>query len=116
MSGDPKAYQRLATYGTLAPGRRNYHQVAMIGGTWSLGVVRGHLRQLGWGAEEGYPGLIPDPTGPIVEVHVLEAPDLPQHWERLDAFEGAEYRRVILDVTIDNEKVPACIYALADID
>lgn len=60
--------------------------------------------QSGWGAHEGYPGLTLDPTGPKVAVQILESLDLPDHWKRLDAFEGADYRRVETEVVLDSGK------------
>ena len=32
---------RLATYGTLGPGRPNHHQLVPLGGTWATGTVHG---------------------------------------------------------------------------
>ncbi|MEL6449937.1 MAG: gamma-glutamylcyclotransferase [Pseudomonadota bacterium] len=105
---------RLATYGTLAPGRANYHHVAMLGGTWATGTVTGHLRPAGWGAAMGYPGMVPDRAGPEIAVHVLTSPDLPAHWARLDAFEGPGYRRIVLPVRTADSVIEASIYALAE--
>jgi gamma-glutamylcyclotransferase (GGCT)/AIG2-like uncharacterized protein YtfP len=103
---------RLATYGTLAPGRPNHGQLAGLSGRWLVGHVRGSLVQAGWGAEFGYPGLILDPHGPLVEVDVFEASSLPQHWHRLDAFEGPGYRRVVIQVSTAEGVLPASIYVL----
>lgn len=89
---------RLATYGTLAPGRPNHHQLAALRGEWSLGKVRGTLVANGWGAALGYPALILAEDGDEVEVHLFTSPDLPEHWDRLDAFEGSEYRRTEVEV------------------
>ena len=86
---------RLATYGTLSPGRVNHHQLAGLKGSWRQGTVRGKLVDGGWGSSLGNPGLILDPQAPKVEVHLFESPDLPSHWSRLDEFEGDGYRRVI---------------------
>lgn len=105
---------RLATYGTLAPGRPNHHQLSDVPGRWFAGHVRGSLVDAGWGAATGYPGLILDSNGPAVEVFVFESRALPDHWDRLDAFEGPGYRRVVVDVSTDGGVVPASIYALAD--
>lgn len=66
----------------------------------------------GWGAAVGFPGIRLDPDGPRVDVHVLEAQDLPDHWQRLDEFEGEEYDRVIATVSCDEERIDASIYAL----
>ena len=64
MSGcDREADSRLATYGTLAPGRVNHHELAGLKGVWQQGTVRGKLVAAGWGATLGYPALILDPQG-----------------------------------------------------
>jgi gamma-glutamylcyclotransferase (GGCT)/AIG2-like uncharacterized protein YtfP len=103
---------RLATYGTLAPGRENHGQLSELSGRWLAGQVRGKLLEAGWGAALGYPGLILDPVGPLVEVLVFESRELPDHWQRLDAFEGAGYRRVAVDVSTAEGVLPASIYVL----
>ena len=113
-AGSSEANTALAVYGTLAPGKENHGQIAMIAGQWRLGTVRGRLAPKGWGAALGYPGLVLDPAGPTVEVQVFESRDLPAHWERLDEFEGPGYRRV--PVTVDLAPAPriASIYVLAE--
>jgi gamma-glutamylcyclotransferase (GGCT)/AIG2-like uncharacterized protein YtfP len=99
MAGsNPEANTRLATYGSLSPGKVNHHELAGLAGNWRMGTVRGRLAPEGWGAPLGYPGLILDPKAPPVVVNLFESPDLPQHWSRLDEFEGPGYRRVVTDV------------------
>ena len=94
------ADQRLATYGSLAPGRVNHNVVAPIVGTWTLGLTTtGHLVASGWGATIGFPALRWDPSGPAVVVAMLTSPMLPGHWARLDAFEGPEYVRVLIPLS-----------------
>lgn len=110
------ADQRLATYGTLAPGRPNHAQLAGLSGRWLTGQVRGTLVKAGWGAALGYPGLILDAKGAAVEVQVFESPDLPSTWSRLDAFEGPGYRRVVTEVTTEHGAFAASIYVLAEAD
>jgi gamma-glutamylcyclotransferase (GGCT)/AIG2-like uncharacterized protein YtfP len=105
---------RLATYGTLAPGRSNAHMLAKIEGQWSVGTVRGHLVEKGWGAALGFPGIILDAAGPEVQVHVFASQDMPNHWARLDAFEGDGYRRVPVAVNAGDDQVTASIYVLAE--
>jgi gamma-glutamylcyclotransferase (GGCT)/AIG2-like uncharacterized protein YtfP len=90
--------ERLAVYGSLAPGRQNHHIVAPLGGTWSEGVVEGDLFRHESGPLEGYAGLLPRSGGPAVPVHLLASPRLPAAWPELDAFEGPEYRRVRVPV------------------
>ena len=106
------ADHRLAIYGTLAPGERNHHQVSMIKGKWWRGTVRGALSAEGWGQTFGFPGLKLDPAGEVIEVQVLEAADLPDHWDRLDAFEGEEYERVRTEVETPEGRIPACVYVV----
>jgi gamma-glutamylcyclotransferase (GGCT)/AIG2-like uncharacterized protein YtfP len=73
-------------------------------GQWQQGTVRGRLVDAGWGAALGYPGMVLDPLGPVVEVYLFESAELPDHWPRLDEFEGTGYRRVITQVrTADGE-------------
>ena len=103
---------RLATYGTLAPGRSNHRQLEGLIGNWRPGVVRGKLFEEGWGAAQGYPGLVLDPLGDEVEVQVFTSTDLPRHWARLDAFEGEGYARVLAQVSTATGEVSAYIYVL----
>jgi gamma-glutamylcyclotransferase (GGCT)/AIG2-like uncharacterized protein YtfP len=113
VSGGPE--MRLATYGTLAPGRPNHGQLGDLPGRWLVGQVRGSLVEAGWGATLGYPGLILDPDEERrVEVHVFESRALLDHWDRLDAFEGLGYRRVAVDVATAEGVLPASIYVLAE--
>ena len=112
MSSSSPALTRLATYGTLAPGEVNSHVLAGLEGRWTKGVVRGWLRDAGWGARHGCPGIELDPHGDPVDVHVFQAEALVAHWDRLDAFEGPEYRRTEVCVTTGDGAVSAYIYAL----
>ena len=110
------ANSRLAVYGTLAPGRANHHFLASIQSqSWTTGHVRGALHPEGWGAALGYPALVFDESAAPVSVHVLESPDLPNHWPRLDEFEGPAYRRTVVPVTLAAPPriIAANIYLLA---
>lgn len=104
----------LATYGTLAPGRPNHHKLAGLEGRWLVGEVRGKLVRRGWGAALGYPALILADDGDAIQVHLFLSPDLPQHWDRLDAFEGPEYRRASVQVQTPEGFLEAWIYLDAD--
>ena len=103
---------RLIVYGSLAPGKSNHAQMAGMEGAWASGVVRGHFRDTGWGSGGRYPGLTPDPQGPAVSILVFTAVDLPDHWARLDAFEGKAYRRSVVDVEMEGVVTQASIYAV----
>ncbi|WPF65744.1 MULTISPECIES: gamma-glutamylcyclotransferase [unclassified Corynebacterium] len=112
--------QRLFVYGTLGPGRPNEHLLSPYGGTWARGHVRGRLREEGWGAAMGYPGLIldspgntPESAAQTVSGWVLTSAELDRAWAELDAFEGPEYRRVEAEVTLDGgDTVRTWVYAL----
>jgi gamma-glutamylcyclotransferase (GGCT)/AIG2-like uncharacterized protein YtfP len=65
------------------------------------------------GAALGYPGLVLDSLGSAVEVHLFESPELPDHWSRLDAFEGPGYRRVVTQVRTADGALEAWIYVVA---
>jgi len=84
---------RLAVYGTLRPGESNYAMLADVPGTWLTGTVSG-VRFIA----KGYPAFRRG-TGEV-PVSVLTSPELPEHWTRLDEFEGADYRRILVPVTL----------------
>jgi gamma-glutamylcyclotransferase (GGCT)/AIG2-like uncharacterized protein YtfP len=105
--------QRLFVYGTLGPGRPNEHLMTRIGGDWSPASVRGHLYEEGWGALEGYPGIVIDPAGEEVKGFLFTSDNFDAHWDALDEFEGEEYQRILIDVsTEDGQTVKAFVYAI----
>jgi gamma-glutamylcyclotransferase (GGCT)/AIG2-like uncharacterized protein YtfP len=75
--------------------------------------VRGHLLHEGWGAAAGYPGIVFDVDGPTVDVQLFESLDLPDHWARLDEFEGSGYRRMVTPVSTVSGDLLAFIHVLA---
>jgi gamma-glutamylcyclotransferase (GGCT)/AIG2-like uncharacterized protein YtfP len=92
---------RLFVYGTLAPGRPNEHVLADLDGTWEPASVSGTLWEHGWGAALGYPGIVIDEQGTDqIDGLVFTSEALDQHWDRLDEFEGAGYRRVVTRATL----------------
>lgn len=90
--------QTLAVYGTLAPGRENYHIVEPLGGEWTDGLIEGDLQETGWGATLGYPAFRPRTGGTILKIKVLRSDALPQGWKDVDDFEGPEYQRILVPV------------------
>lgn len=107
-----KTSERLAVYGSLAPGKQNHNVIAPLGGEWTDGFVEGNLFQTGWGAPLGYWAFKPRSGAEIVAVKVLTSPKLPDAWPMLDEFEGREYRRVL--VLVRPLFVVANIYAAAE--
>ena len=74
------------------------------------GSVRGELVAEGWGADDGFPGIVLDDDAGIIQVFVFESTELPDHWDRLDDFEGPGYRRQAVEVETDEGRVAAFIY------
>lgn len=105
--------EQLFVYGTLAPGRPNEHILGAIGGTWEKASVTGVLRNEGWGAKMGYPGLVIDDEGEQVEGFLFSSANLSAHWTTLDEFEGIAYQRIRTKVVLaDKTIVKAYVYAL----
>ncbi|MEZ5963974.1 MAG: gamma-glutamylcyclotransferase family protein [Planctomycetota bacterium] len=91
--------RRLAAYGSLRPGEAHHAEVAHLGGTWRAGAVRGRTVMVASGYEALRPSV--GAHDPAVAVQVLESPALPDAWPDLDAFEGPEYHRTLVLVTLD---------------
>ena len=85
-----------------------------VGRSYIAQYSHGRLRDGGWGAALGYPGIDLDPDGPAVDVEVFESVELRANWPRLDDFEGPSYRRVVTPVSTAEGPVAASIYVLAD--
>lgn len=108
--------ERLFVYGTLVPGGPNEHVLNSIGGTWEEASVNGYLKQQGWGAEMGYPGIVLDNFGDEIKGYIFSSDMLDSRWNELDDFEGEEYKRILVKVkTKDKRTVEAYIYILRDI-
>ena len=105
---------RLFVYGTLAPGRSNEHVLADIPGEWEPATVTGRLIQAGWGAADGYPGIILDERGGEVKGLLFTSESLDKHWASIDQFEGDGYERVLTSAKRqDGTTVDAYIYRLS---
>lgn len=106
--------EHLFIYGTLAPNRPNHHiMTPILNGIWTPATIRGKLIAEGWGATLGYPAVIPDDTGDVVQGFVFSSDDLGNHWQRLDEFEGEGYERVSVMATLENgQTITAFVYAL----
>lgn len=106
--------QYLFVYGTLAPDECNHHIMTPITGTWQRAFVKGVMDVDGFGLTGGYPALVfINQTTQTAQGWLFGSDDLPLHWERLDAFEGAAYQRErIMATTQTGECVSAYVYAL----
>ena len=66
----------------------------------------------GWGAAQGYPGLLPDAQGEIVSGFLFVFNVLSDIWVMLDDFEGEGYQCRIAVTLADGMADEAWIYAL----
>ncbi|MET0300695.1 MAG: gamma-glutamylcyclotransferase family protein [Flavitalea sp.] len=108
-------FNRLVVYGSLAPGCINHEQVQDIEGEWNPVRISGTLENAGWGSGAGYPGFrfVEESSASVIPAQLFESPALPEHWERLDEFEGEEYRRVLIVFQLGDSEGLGFIYALA---
>ena len=102
----PPPHHLLVVYGSLAPGRVNYHRVQAFGGYWGKAWVRGTVQE-----DQGYPVFTYDPKGPELSVDLLESPNI--DWTALDVFEGDNYRRILIPIRRGEEILRGNIYAWA---
>jgi gamma-glutamylcyclotransferase (GGCT)/AIG2-like uncharacterized protein YtfP len=106
------AHTRLASYGTLAPGKINHHQLDGLEGNWTSGTIRGRLVTVDRGVHKGLIGLVIDEGAEPVPVQIFHSADLPAHWDRLDAFEGELFRRVVATISTDDGTIEASLYKI----
>ena len=104
---------RLFVYGTLAPGQSNAHVLADLVGTWEKASVNGTVYQVAWGPASGYPGILLNEDDGDAAGLIFSSDALPAHWERLDAFEGEGYTRVLVTARLQSgSTVQAFVYSL----
>ena len=103
----------LFVYGTLCPGEINERILSTVGGIWQRASVKGYLHGRGWGKTMGYPAVVLDERGELINGYLFTSKRLVDHWPRLDAFEGKAYRRAVAQVRTEADKwLTAHIYVL----
>jgi gamma-glutamylcyclotransferase (GGCT)/AIG2-like uncharacterized protein YtfP len=96
--------RQLAVYGTLAPGQPNHHVVGPCAGQWVPAEVTGRL------AVRDFPVFTWVRDGKAQRIWLLRSAALPAAWPRIDAFEGAGYRRVLVPVAAGSHHTVANVY------
>lgn len=59
---------------------------------------------------DGLPILSWDPAGPNIDAQVLLSEQLPEHWPRIDDFEGSAYKRRLITISTSGAIDVAFIY------
>ncbi|MGB1108776.1 MAG: gamma-glutamylcyclotransferase family protein [Gammaproteobacteria bacterium] len=113
----PPDTEYLFVYGTLAPGECNEHIMHPLKGEWRKASVRGQRSDDGWGLTGGAPGMRfevdADADAALVDGLLFSSDQLSAHWPRIDEFEGEEYQRITVRVTLeDGEQLDAQVYAV----
>ena len=105
--------ETLFVYGTLMPNCPNGHVLENIVGKFVPATVKGFLKDAGWSASMGYPGIKLDEEGDMVHGFLFYSDNLINHWDNLDEFEGAEFQREEVTVErFDELEVDTFIYVL----
>ena len=105
--------ETLFVYGTLMPNCPNGYVLENIVGKFIPATVRGYLRDAGWSASMGYPGIHLDEDGDTIHGFLFTSSNLINHWEFLDEFEGEEFQREPVRIErYDEFEVDTYIYVL----
>lgn len=104
------AVDRLFVYGTLRPGEAAHALLAPHITSSRSATIAGAL----FAFAEGHPGALSGPGGRIAG-DVVDLIDADRAFAALDPYEGPEFARQIVEVTLaDGEHMPAWCYVLAD--
>ena len=95
------------------PNCPNGYVLENIVGKFVPATVRGFLKDAGWSASMGYPGIKLNEDGDTVHGFLFYSDNLINHWDFLDEFEGAEFQRVPVTVErFDEFEIDTFIYVL----
>lgn len=87
---------RLLTYGTLSPGESNAYRFETLNAKTSKVTVHGTIR-----SQDHYLSFTPSESDSMdkhttVDVVLYESPRMPEFWDELDAYEGRDYKRILV--------------------
>ena len=108
----PMRAHHLFVYGTLRPGGRAFDSIVEpMAVSVRDAVLHGHAL---FGRDLPYPFVTPEPGARVVGALVELSPGrLEQALGALDAYEGDEYRRLVVDVGDHDDTVRAHVYVAA---
>ena len=105
--------ETLFVYGTLMPNCPNGYVLENVVGKFVPATVRGYLKDAGWSASMGYPGIKLNEEGDTIHGYLFYSNNLINHWDNLDEFEGLEFQRQEVNVErYDELDVDTFIYVL----
>ncbi len=95
------------------PNCPNGHVLENVVGKFVPATVRGYLKDAGWSASMGYPGIKLNEEGDTIHGYLFYSNNLINHWDNLDEFEGEEFERQEVNVErYDEMDVDTFIYVL----
>lgn len=100
--------ERLFVYGSLAPRKRNFHQLKRLRGSWERAQVNARLLVIHSGLDARYLGL--QDGKKTVQGHLFVSRHLPDHWKALERFEGVHYERGTITVCSKQGVCEACVF------
>lgn len=100
-----KPNQKLAVYGTLAPGETNARILEEIKGSWETGKVSGTIM-----TDCGLPFFKWVMGKDKVKINIFVSEHLQEYWDSLDRYEGTIYRRILVPIESNNEYIITNIY------
>lgn len=110
-TGSHAVLDRLFVYGTMRQGQTARALIA----NQIARSVRAHTRGAIYAFPMGYPGYADDDAGLRVEGEVVWLTELAATFGLLDAYEGADFARVLKQVTLETgEELWTWIYVLSD--
>ncbi len=103
----------LFVYGTLMPNCPHADVLEKVVGKFVPATAQGFLKDEGWSAGMGYPGMKLHVEGDTVHGFLFYSNNLINHWDSIDEFEGEEFTRVPVTVErYDEFEVDTFVYVL----
>ena len=95
------------------PNCPNGYVLENVVGKFVPATVRGYLKDAGWSAGMGYPGIKLNENGDTIHGYLFYSDNLINHWDNLDEFEGVEFQReAVIVERYDELEVDTFIYVL----
>jgi gamma-glutamylcyclotransferase (GGCT)/AIG2-like uncharacterized protein YtfP len=97
--------RKLVAYGTLAPGKVNHVLLSDIQGTWEDCSLRGYFNEINELTFFNW-----QTSGKEIKAQLFSSDFLPNILDRIDSFEGANYRRILVPIERNQGIAVANVY------